>query len=37
MAAKFLLGVRYELKLLYQNGINYNTPNSNEKLHYKNY
>ena len=37
MAAKFLLGVKYELELIHRNGINYSAPNSNEKLRYENY
>lgn len=37
MAAKFLLEVRYELKLIYHNGINYSALNSNAKQHYENY
>ena len=37
MAAKFLLGVKYELELIHWNGINYRAPDSNEKLCYENY
>lgn len=33
MAAKFLLEMKHELKLIYRNGINYRILNSNEKLH----
>lgn len=37
MAAKFLLEVKYELKLIYRNGINYSTLNSSGERHYENY